>query len=110
MKKTLCTLGMASLLLTGVAATGFTAGTGADDSQKFTETQTGSQQVGRPAAGARTPTGSYGMTSNNGGTMTYPGTATGSAQSSPDATHPTAPSPSGGGDAGAGSGSGGTSR
>jgi hypothetical protein len=100
MKNTLSTLGLATVLLTGVAASGFAAGGGAQPSQSVTETQTGSQQLGRPATGNQVSPGSYGMNTTTGGTMTYSGQAgpnAGVAQSSPDAAHPTVPSPSGGG-------------
>lgn len=104
MKKTLCALGMATFVLTGVSARGFAAG-GPLDSQQTTETQTGSQQVGRPATGS-TPTAN-GVNSRS--AMSGP-TGTVGMQSSPDATHPTAPQPSGGGAGGNDGGSSGASR
>ena len=107
MKKTLYTLGMASLLMTGVAATGFAAGSGAQPSQSVTESQTGSQQLSTPATGAQVPAGNYGMSTTTGvNTNTAPGSAYRSAQSNPDAAHPTVPSPSGGGGSGSDNGGG----
>jgi len=105
MKNTLRAMGMASLLLTGVSATGFAAG-GSLGSQTVTETQTGSQKVGRPATGTAN---SYGMNGTTGTMNSTNGTV--GMPSNPDATHPTAPQPSGGGAGGNDSaGSGGASR
>jgi hypothetical protein len=88
MQKTLRTFGLASVLLTGVAATGFAASaeTPADQSQSVT----GTRQT-MPS----TPTGSINTTGPN-NTMSQ---AVG-----PDATRPATPLPSGGEGSGAGSG------
>jgi hypothetical protein len=108
MTKTLCALGLASILLTGVAPCGFAAsGDGGDNgSQSVTGTQLGSQQVGRPAAGKNGATsGTYGM-NNPTGTGYPPPTGM---QNNPDAANPTIPSPSGGGNGnGGGAGNGGS--
>jgi len=113
MKKTICTLGLATLLLTGVSASGFAAGSGAQPSQSVTETQTGSQQLGRPATGNNPAAGTYGMNGSTGATTTYttranPNGAVG--QASPDAAHPTAQLPSGGDSSGGANGGSGTGR
>ena len=114
MKKTLYAFGMASLLLTGVSGRGIAAGDDSLGSQHVTETQTGSQQVGRPATGPTGTVNNYGVNRNR---MTMGGTnGTVGMQSNPDATHPTAPQPNGGGAGGndsggsGGAGSGGASR
>jgi hypothetical protein len=89
MQKTLRTFGLASVLLTGVAATGFAASpeTPADQSQSVTGTQ---QTM------PRTPTGSMNTT------------GTTSQAVGPDATRPATPLPSGGeGTSSGGAGSGG---
>jgi hypothetical protein len=98
MTKSLSTLGMASLLLMGVAGTSFAAGAGAQPSQSVTGTETSSQQLSAPATGAQVPAGSYSMstpggTNNNAG----PGSASAPTPSSPDAANPAVQSPSGGG-------------
>jgi hypothetical protein len=100
MKKTLCALGMATIVLTGVSAPGFAAGASLE-SQQTTETQTGSQQVARPATGAAPMANGMNSRSTMSGT-----TGTVGMQSNPDAAHPTAPQPSGGGAGGNGGGSG----
>jgi hypothetical protein len=107
MKKTICTLGLATLLLTGVSASGFAAGSGAQTSQSVTETQTGSKQLGRSGQGASPTTSTYG-TNGTAGTTTYTTRPGAVAQSSPDAAHPTAQMPSGGGGESGGSSSGGS--
>jgi len=98
MKKSLSTLGMASLLLMGVTGTSFASGAGAQPSQSVTGTETGSQQLSTPATGAQVPPGSYSM-STPGGTNnnTGLGSAHAPTPSSPDAANPTVQSPSGGG-------------
>ena len=104
MKKTLCALGMATFVLSGVSAPSFAAG-GSLDSQQTTETQTGSQQVGRPATGSAPTANGMNSRSTMSGT-----TGTVGMQSNPDATHPTAPQPSAGGAGGNDGGSSGASR
>jgi hypothetical protein len=92
MQKTLCTFGLASVLLTGVAATGFAATpeTPADRSQSVTGTH---QTM------PRTPTGSMNTPGMNNTTSQAVG---------PDATRPATPLPSGGeGTSSTGAGSGG---
>lgn len=137
MTKTFRFLSLAALLATGTVPVSMAAGTndsGQTGSQSVTGTQTGSQQVGKPAMGAtvNTPSGQYTNhtpstsstytypRSNNGGApgvsaqssgQPYPGVVgpTGSRQS--DATNPNRVAPSGGGgaDNGSSGGSGGNS-
>jgi hypothetical protein len=90
----------ASFILTGVSAPGFAAG-GSLESQQTTETQTGSQQLGKPATGSAPTVNGINSRSTMSGT-----TGTVGMQSNPDATHPTAPQPSGGGTANDGGSSG----
>jgi hypothetical protein len=114
MKKTLYAFGMASLLLTGVSGRGIAAGDDSLGSQHVTETQMGSQQVGRPATGPTGTVNSYGVNRTRSTMGETNGTV--GMQSNPDATHPTAPQPNGGGAGGndsggsGGAGSGGASR
>ena len=119
MTKTFRFLSLAALLTTGTVPVSMAAGTnnsGQTGSQSVTETQTGSQQVGKPAVDATTNTPRGQITthtpstsstrSSNGGVpgvsaqssgQPYPGVVgpTGSRQS--DATNPNRVAPSGGG-------------
>jgi len=97
MKKTLYTLGMATILLTGVTATSFATGAGAAPSQAVTGVQTGSQQLSTPATGAQVPASTYGMNGTGGAnTNAGPGGPDTMPQSSPDASHPTVAKPNNG--------------
>jgi hypothetical protein len=121
-------LGLAAFMASGVATVSLAAGSDAPNgSQRTTETQTGSQMVGRPATGSavNTPNGQN-TTNTPSPTYTYPksGTAptpgmsaqssgqpypsvvgpTGSTQS--DATNPNRTAPQGGNNAGGASGAG----
>jgi hypothetical protein len=126
MSKTLRVLSLAALLTTGATAM---AASGGVDSESVTGTQTGTQQVGRPAAGdtINTPNGQYttnapstlptytyprsgssvntGVSAQSSG-QPYPGAVGPTGSTQPDATNPVRSSPSGGGsDHGGGSGS-----
>ncbi len=105
MSKTLCILGLATLLATGTAIGAMAAGnesnSGGSGSQTVTGTMTGSPQVSRPATGSA-PT----ATTNQYG-QAYPGSVGPTGSRQPDATNPVRSNPSGGGgDNGGSSGSG----
>ena len=90
MTKILRVLGVASLLMMGVA-TAMAAGadTGGVGSRAVTGTNTGSQQTNTPATGS-----APGATSNQAG-PTYPGTVGPTGSTQPDATNPSRSAPSG---------------
>ena len=92
MTKGLRVLGMASLLMTGVA-TAMAAGgdEGGVGSRAVTGAQTGSQQTNVPATGS-----AQGATANQAG-PTYPATVGPTGSTQPDATNPSRSAPSGGG-------------
>jgi hypothetical protein len=75
MKKIVRTLGLASILLTGIATAGFAAGTGDTPSQRATGNQPGNPQVGTPTTGSRAPTPgtTYSNTNRTSPQMTSPG-------------------------------------
>jgi hypothetical protein len=81
MTKTLCVLGLSSLLLTGISAGSFAANE-SGDSQTVTGTHLANPQTARPATGG----GSYGMSTT--GTAYAPQT---NVPASPDATRPEMP-------------------
>ena len=114
MSKSLRLLSLAALLTTGSAAATFAASSGASPTQEMTGTQTGSQQIGRPATDDTittrqgqystkpvAPTAKRAQSSGH----PYPGVVgpTGSTQS--DATNPNRSPPGGDGSGGAGSNS-----
>jgi hypothetical protein len=82
-------------------------------SQATTGTMTGSQQVGKPATGAASPSYTYPRSGNTGTGMSaqstgpaYPGVVGPTGSRQPDATNPSRSSPSGGGqESGGGTGS-----
>lgn len=92
MKKTFCILGLASLLAVGTAVPGFAASDNA--SQATTGTQTGSQQVAKPA------TGSGSTVTSNQANQAYPATVGPTGSTQPDATNLNRTQPSGGGGGG----------
>lgn len=104
MKKTLQVLGMASFLVTGIAAASFAAG-GSLGGQNSTETQLGNggrnQMLPKPATPGAQPTTTYGMNSSSAAQPNVPAT--------PDATTRSGSTPSGGGGSDSGSGAGGGS-
>ena len=92
MKKTFCILGLASLLASAAVSPGFAASDNA--SQATTGTQTGSQQVAKPA------TGSGSAVTSNQANQSYPATVGPTGSTQPDATNPNRTQPSGGGGGG----------
>ena len=92
MKKAFCILGLASLLAAATVVPGFAASDNA--SQATTGTQTGSQQVAKPA------TGSGSAVTSNQANKSYPATVGPTGSTQPDATNPNRTQPSGGGGGG----------
>ena len=92
MKETFCILGLASLLAAATVVPGFAASDNA--SQATTGTQTGSQQVAKPA------TGSGSAVTSNQANQSYPATVGPTGSTQPDATNPNRTQPSGGGGGG----------
>jgi hypothetical protein len=92
MKKAFCILGLASLLAAATVVPGFAASDNA--SQATTGTQTGSQQVAKPA------TGSGSAVTSNQANQSYPATVGPTGSQQPDATNPNRTQPSGGGGGG----------